>query len=435
MLIFQVSAAKKDAFSDMKEAARTLSQSAGYSAVIGEYSDAGKTYQRLLVKRESDGKFFDYRISGEDIGKEGNWVSQEKWNKLLGRNYTTKIGESVLEPAPKENAFMKPVKTEKTHDAEKQGLVKKVKITKMPPVENAPGQPSSIGFRLDFPKLPSISNMADFNEILRSAQGSGLEWVESLNGKASEDVRQGLETLYGYMGRNGGTKLSDGFEAYLNTHHDEFEKAYGLLNGEIRSEGINRKGHRSFKTQGTDEQVRLITLVSFASDYLTAGRVSYTTMLALAGQESNWSRPKSSENGYGPFQITNDSSVKYLADRDKNWIGKINALLVGWGSPMSLGDDGYVKHDENWKKDIALNGLAAMETIMMKSIDKGGKPLDLGKPSSFKELFRYYNQNLDEPGINKPFGDSVYVCKRELEKRIKTENLVDLAFGKAAPPG
>ena len=69
MLNFQVSASKKGAFSDMPEAVRALSQSEGHTAVIGNYSYAGKTYERLLVKRESDGKIFDYRMPNSGMEK------------------------------------------------------------------------------------------------------------------------------------------------------------------------------------------------------------------------------------------------------------------------------------------------------------------------------------------------------------------------------
>jgi len=108
MLVFQVSLEQGSRFSDMPHEVFELSKKAGYALIVGtyHYKEGGvKDYQRLLVQRKSDGKLFDYRIYGKELGDEGHWVDQARWNRLLGSNFATEIDGKEVKIEPE--TFMK----------------------------------------------------------------------------------------------------------------------------------------------------------------------------------------------------------------------------------------------------------------------------------------------------------------------------------------
>jgi len=103
------------AFADMPKEIAALGEK---NIFIATYTNAktGKEYRRLLVKNE-EGKFFDYRMFG-DQNNPKNWLTQEQWWRKvgLGENYTCEIksfdGAAISKISPVANLKYEKVSTQ-----------------------------------------------------------------------------------------------------------------------------------------------------------------------------------------------------------------------------------------------------------------------------------------------------------------------------------
>ncbi len=155
VILFQVDYKLEKKSADMPREVRELLKKQEYSAVVGQYTDTdpksrtfGKTFDRVLVRRESDGKYFDYRIYGNAVENKNCWVDQNRWNVLLGSNFATKIGRSEHK-IEEHDAFMK-----KTNVAKRLGqgiALAGTTIVRTKPGQNRPTIVSDMAIRADEP--------------------------------------------------------------------------------------------------------------------------------------------------------------------------------------------------------------------------------------------------------------------------------------------
>ena len=339
---------------------------------------------------------------------------QDQRHYLLEYTYNGKPGRRMLRDEG--NGKFYDYSSKKTYDS-LDALMKSIGLSSA----NLSAVPSEVFLTKAFGERTEIS-VTDTHTITAGTEFITTGKTEQANAPAPRSTATGQtqttsldlsaykrDTLFvAYLEKNYPPSIFEKIDAYLEENSERINIAYRLINEEMRETSWDCGGKytRGYRTKGSEEAVKQIVLASFIQECLSNGYCDASLLLAIAGQETNWSNIQAN-SGKGPFQITTNSSVTSLKDEKK--LKKYNKYREECGM-QRITHPVVTSKTNDYKTNIYLNSVAAMDTLIDKEMFLNGADSQkhVDPSDSLKALVPYNGNTKNHPVYTKSTIMAIY---------------------------